>query len=204
MLSAETRRGTWAGADVPKRCRLDGSTRIPKRRCKSLISRESGVWWCSAAARPAMAGRMPIPVHRQMQADIGIQECIGMKFPRRLTRQESQERTRMRLIEAAETLFVRNGFDDTSVDEISEMAGYSRGAFYSNFQDKDQILLAIIDRRWPSVPKALDDILQQTSAPILRAAAVRDWYSNQWRLKDFIALQVEFTRRAMKDCSIRK
>ena len=44
--------------------------------------------------------------------------------------------TRRRLIEAAERLFVRKGFDEASVEEISETAGYSRGAFYSNFDNK--------------------------------------------------------------------
>jgi len=127
-----------------------------------------------------------------------------MKLQRRLTRQESHERTRKRLLEAAETLFIRKGFDDTSVDEISERAGYSRGAFYSNFEDKDQVFLAVIDRRWPSVPKALDDIFQQISEPVLRISAVRDWYSNQWREKDLIALQMDFSRQALKDRSARK
>jgi len=127
-----------------------------------------------------------------------------MKSRRRLTRQQSHELTRMRLIEAAEALFIRKGFDDTSVDEISEAAGYSRGAFYSNFKDKDQLFLAVIDRRRPSVPKALDDIFQQVPEPISRTAAVRDWYSNQWRLKDFIALQMDLSRRAMKERSVRK
>ena len=109
--------------------------------------------------------------------------------------------TRTRLIEAAETLFIRKGFDDTSVEEISEMAGYSRGAFYSNFDDKEQVFLAVIDRRRP---KALDDIFQQVSEPAERIAAVREWFSNQWRLKDFIALRMEFSRRAMRDRSVRK
>ena len=127
-----------------------------------------------------------------------------MKVRKRLTRQESKEMTRLRLIEAAERLFIRNGFDDTSVDEISELAGYSRGAFYSNFPDKEQVFLAVVDRHWPSIPSALDDIFQQTSEPAARAAAVREWYSNQWRLRDFIALQQDFSRRAMKDRSIRK
>ena len=44
--------------------------------------------------------------------------------------------THRRLIEAAERLFVRKGFDEASVEEISETAGYSRGAFYSNFDNK--------------------------------------------------------------------
>ena len=110
----------------------------------------------------------------------------------------------MRLIEAAEKLFIRKGFDDASVDQISELAGYSRGAFYSNFEDKEQVFLALMDRRRPNFPKALDEIFQQTPEPAERIAAVREWFSNQWRLKDFIALRMEFSRRAMKDRSVRK
>src|SRR5271165_3019344 len=124
-----------------------------------------------------------------------------MKTRRRLTREESKEVTRRRLIEAAESLFVRKGFDDASVEEISETAGYSRGAFYSNFDNKEQVFLAVIDRRRP---KALDDIFQQASEAAERIAAVREWFSNQWRLKDFIALRMEFSRRAMRDRSVRK
>ena len=124
-----------------------------------------------------------------------------MKALKRLTRDESKKVTRTRLIEAAETLFIRKGFDDTSVEDISEMAGYSRGAFYSNFDDKEQVFLAVIDGRRP---KALDGIFQQVSEPAERIAAVRDWFSNQWRLKDFIALRMEFSRRAMRDRSVRK
>src|SRR5690348_9136873 len=108
-----------------------------------------------------------------------------MKARKRLTRQESKEATRLRLIEAAERLFVRNGYDDTSVDEISEKAGYSRGAFYSNFDDKEQLFLAVLDRWRPDVLSALDDILKQVSEPADRIAAVREWFSNLWRLKDF-------------------
>ena len=123
-----------------------------------------------------------------------------MKARKRLTREESKELTRLRLIEAAEMLFIRRGFADASVDEISEMAGYSRGAFYSNFDNKEQVFLAVIDRRRP---KPLDDILQRVSEPVERKAAVRTWFSNQWRLKDFIALRMEFSRRAFRDRSVR-
>jgi len=124
-----------------------------------------------------------------------------MRTRKRLTRQESKEVTRIRLVEAAETLFLRKGFEDASVDEISETAGYSRGAFYSNFRDKGEVFLAVVDRRRP---KALDEIFQQVSEPAEQIAAVREWFSNQWRLKDFIALRLEFTRRAMRDRSVLK
>ena len=103
-----------------------------------------------------------------------------MKARKRLTREESKDLTRLRLIESAERLFIRRGFDDASVDEISEMAGYSRGAFYSNFDSKEQVFLAVIDRR-----------------------RVRNWFANHWRLKDFIAPRMEFSRRAFRDRSVR-
>jgi len=124
-----------------------------------------------------------------------------MKARKRLTREESKEATRMRLIEAAERLFIRKGFDDASVEEISETAGYSRGAFYSNFDNKEQVFLAVIDRRRP---RALDGIFEHVSEPEARIAAVRDWFSSQWRLKDFIALRMEFSRRAIRDRSVRR
>ena len=123
-----------------------------------------------------------------------------MKARKRLTRGESKELTRLRLIEAAESLFIRRGYDDASVEEISEAAGYSRGAFYSNFDNKEQVFLAVIDRRRP---KALDNILERLSEPAERIAAVRDWFSSQWRLKNFIALRMEFSRKAFRDRSVR-
>lgn len=124
-----------------------------------------------------------------------------MRARKRLTRQESKDLTRMRLIEAAETLFIRKGFDDVSVDEISETAGCSHGAFYSKFNNKEEVFLALIDHRRP---KTLDGIFQQTSEAAERIAAVREWFSNQWRLKNFIVLRMEFSRRAMRDRSVRK
>src|SRR5208283_1645966 len=124
-----------------------------------------------------------------------------MKTRKRLTREKSKEVTRMRLIEAAELLFIRRGFDNASVEEISEAAGYSRGAFYSNFDDKEQVFLAVIDRRRP---KAIDDMFQHSFDCAERLAAVREWFSNQWRLKDFIALRMEFSRKATRDRAVRQ
>lgn len=53
--------------------------------------------------------------------------------------------TRRRLIEAAISEFAANGIDATSVEHISESAGFTRGAFYSNFADKDELVLAVVE-----------------------------------------------------------
>ena len=114
------------------------------------------------------------------------------------------EATRERLIEAAEKTFIRKGFDDASVEEISETAGFSRGAFYSNFENKDEVFLAVVDRRRPQIVSALEDIFRRISEPAERVAAVREWFSTQWRLRDFIALRMESSRRATRNRTVRK
>jgi AcrR family transcriptional regulator len=65
----------------------------------------------------------------------------------RLTRAEQQQQTRERVIEAADRLFVEQGFHATSVDEVAGEAGYTRGAVYSNFASKEDLFFAVYERR---------------------------------------------------------
>jgi AcrR family transcriptional regulator len=53
--------------------------------------------------------------------------------------------TRERLMAAAMTVFAERGVIGASVEEICEAAGFTRGAFYSNFPDKDALVLALIE-----------------------------------------------------------
>lgn len=64
----------------------------------------------------------------------------------RLTREESQMRTRELLIEAARQVVARQGYGGASVGDIAEAAGFSKGAFYSNFASKEGILLELLRR----------------------------------------------------------
>lgn len=62
----------------------------------------------------------------------------------RLSRAESQAATRERLLAAARSEVVRQGFAGASVRDIAEAAGFSQGAFYSNFASKEDLLLALL------------------------------------------------------------
>jgi len=117
---------------------------------------------------------------------------------KRLTRQESRLVTRAKLVDAAEKVFLREGFEHASVEQITEAAGFSRGAFYSNFNDKDDLALAVIDKHRRDVAKALKTF-QRISDPEQQRAALRNWFSKQWQERDWIALQVEFNRRATRN-----
>jgi AcrR family transcriptional regulator len=61
-----------------------------------------------------------------------------------LTREESKARTRHELLRAASRLFLRNGFVATSLSDIAEEAGLTKGAVYSNFESKEDLFLALL------------------------------------------------------------
>lgn len=63
---------------------------------------------------------------------------------RRLTRDEAQAETRRELLRAASRLFLRNGFVSTSLSDIAEEAGVTKGAVYSNFASKEDLFLTLL------------------------------------------------------------
>jgi AcrR family transcriptional regulator len=68
-----------------------------------------------------------------------------VRKPPRLTRPERKERTRADLVAAARRVFERHGFHRSSLEQIAEEAGYTKGAVYSNFAGKDELFLAVLD-----------------------------------------------------------
>jgi AcrR family transcriptional regulator len=64
-----------------------------------------------------------------------------------MSRKQSQERTRERIVEAAAKVFARRGYHRATVDEIASEAGFTIGALYSNFAGKEDLFLAIADRQ---------------------------------------------------------
>src|SRR5262245_40497036 len=66
----------------------------------------------------------------------------------RLSRSERKEQTRDGLVAAARHVFVERGFHRASLDEIALEAGYTKGAVYSNFADKDALFLAVLDAHY--------------------------------------------------------
>jgi AcrR family transcriptional regulator len=65
----------------------------------------------------------------------------------RRTRAEQQAETRRRIVEAAAEEFAAHGFEGASIDAITERAGFSRGAFYSNFSSKAELLVELSQAR---------------------------------------------------------
>lgn len=77
--------------------------------------------------------------------------------PPRLTRKEQQERTRDALIRAGARAVAERGLHRASIDEIARDAGFTKGAFYANFANKDALVLAILDRHFSTAIEDVDD-----------------------------------------------
>jgi AcrR family transcriptional regulator len=67
--------------------------------------------------------------------------------PKRLTREEQKARTRSLLMEAAARVFARKGYHAATVDDVAQEAGFTKGAFYSNFASKDDVFIALVEDR---------------------------------------------------------
>jgi AcrR family transcriptional regulator len=55
------------------------------------------------------------------------------------------ELTRSLLIQSAEKIFARDGFEAARLEEIAADAGYTRGAFYANFENKEDLFFALLE-----------------------------------------------------------
>jgi len=68
----------------------------------------------------------------------------------------SDKTTRDHIIEAADRLFYRQGYEHTSFSDIADAVQISRGNFYYHFKSKDEILDAVIDTRVANTRKMLE------------------------------------------------
>ena len=55
--------------------------------------------------------------------------------------------TRARLLDAAEEVFVRDGYESAQLDEIAALADRSKGAVYTHFKSKEDLFLALFEHR---------------------------------------------------------
>ena len=121
----------------------------------------------------------------------------------RLSRMERCEKTRQDLLNAAEKCFVTRGFHATSVDEVAERAGYTKGAVYSNFGSKEDLFFGVYQRR---VDHALTDVV-----PGLREVGAErafDWLATgtiQRRDSDdgWLAVFIEFWAHVLRHPELR-
>jgi AcrR family transcriptional regulator len=117
----------------------------------------------------------------------------------RLTRAERQQQTRARLLDAAGQVFARRGFHGATIDEVAEAAGYTKGAVYSNFATKDELVLALLDQHLADQLQQVEALDAIDSSEELRAALGGRTEQEFAAASDFGVLLVEFSLYAMRN-----
>jgi AcrR family transcriptional regulator len=88
---------------------------------------------------------------------------LETKEPVRSARRDA---TRERVLDAAREVFAERGVFGATVEEICERAGFTRGAFYSNFTDKDDVVGAVIEREHDRLLAHLDASVAELSPQV--------------------------------------
>jgi AcrR family transcriptional regulator len=79
----------------------------------------------------------------------------------RVRTRPTRDETRDKLFEAATRVFEEQGIGSASIEAIAAAAGFSRGAFYSNFKSKDELIIAMLeDHVERSIERHLDLLAQ--------------------------------------------
>lgn len=122
----------------------------------------------------------------------------------RLSRSESKALTRQRLLEAAHKVFLEQGFHATTVDEIAEEAGFTKGAVYSAFESKADMFLALYEERAQRRAGEYLRLAEGLSAEAQARAAVQEWVGVLRRDRDWSLVLIEFWAYAARNDKLRE
>ena len=87
-------------------------------------------------------------------------------------RSARREATRQRVLDAAQEVFAERGVIGGTVEDICEHAGFTRGAFYSNFTDKNDLLDALVEREHTRLLEHLDASLALVDRELAEATTL--------------------------------
>lgn len=124
--------------------------------------------------------------------------------PPRLTRAGAQAQTRGKLIETAARVFAERGYGGATLDQIATEAGFTIGAIYSNFDNKQGLFLAVLEEH---VGGRIEEFANTLDLAESDSAGLADAATDTMRhLEDdatWFPLFVEFWSEATRDPLVR-
>ena len=124
----------------------------------------------------------------------------------RWTQERRRQHTRDLLLDAAEEVFAARGFDGASLDEIADSAGYTRGAIYKHFPNKEELFLAVNKRYNERFLTGFLDLIDPSVPPedIDLAMIAKRWHELQSRGTRNFALGAEFNLYMLRNPAVRE
>jgi len=97
----------------------------------------------------------------------------------RVRTRPTRDATREKLLEAAARVFEEQGIGGASIEAIAAAAGFTRGAFYSNFESKDELISAMLEEHLAQTIRRNLELLESHKTPADFIAALRSMDRNR-------------------------
>ena len=106
----------------------------------------------------------PAPDALRQSAVISTAACLPLRpaWKGGYHEQKKTRNTKSKIVSAAWQLFYQQGYDDTTIDEIVEASGTSKGSFYHYFDSKDSLLTSLsylFDEKYEELIETMDPSL---------------------------------------------
>ncbi|MEU7278984.1 ScbR family autoregulator-binding transcription factor [Streptomyces sp. NPDC045431] len=89
-------------------------------------------------------------------------------------RQDRSARTRELVMRAAAEVFAEHGYRESSVKDVAERTGMTKGAVYHHFPTKEVLALALVEEHYARWPHVLDEVAAMGLSPLATALEVMD------------------------------
>ncbi|MEK1855093.1 MAG: TetR/AcrR family transcriptional regulator [Phyllobacterium sp.] len=119
----------------------------------------------------------------------------------RLTREQSQAQTKAKLLASAREVVARDGYEGATVERIAEEAGFSKGAFYSNFHGKEDIFLYLLETHSGQDVTELQRLLGDIEDGQVLIDTLSNWAQDRSADPSWGMLALELFRRARRDAT---
>jgi AcrR family transcriptional regulator len=102
------------------------------------------------------------------------------------------------LIRSAEKIFARDGFEAAKLEEIAAEAGYTRGAFYANFDSKEDLFFALLEGEVSSRINTVERMTRSVQEPEAKVLAFREFFLTISQDRRWSLLALEFKLFAVR------
>jgi len=93
---------------------------------------------------------------------------------------EETERTRRQILQGARDLFIRRGYNATSMEDIRKHTGVSKGSIYYHFKSKQQLLMEIFEQRTVDWIEGWRKIARPGMTPVEKLYALADYWQEDF------------------------
>jgi AcrR family transcriptional regulator len=121
-----------------------------------------------------------------------------IRVPARSRQTERTDATKRKLLAAAKRIFAQDGFEAARLEDIAARAGYTRGAFYANFDSKEDIFFVLLEEWVRERIESVTAALRKRKNPLEKLAALREHYAGVAKDRRLVLISLEFKLFALR------